>query len=97
MHEYGRIEEKDIKTSKGSVFGDNENITGTLILSNIRIYLQVDEDHKYNEILLDDVKSVSIGGFNVLRFDLKNGQRYNFLVTNVFSWLLAVKKQLKKN
>ena len=51
MHEYERIEEKNIKVSKGHVFGDKENITGTLVLSNIRIYLQVDEDHKYNEIL----------------------------------------------
>ena len=96
MNEYTRVEETNIKSSKGSVFGEDGNITGTLILSNLRIYLQVDE-RKYNEILLSDVKSVSIGGFNVLRFDLKNGQRYNFLATNVFSWLLAVKKQLKKN
>lgn len=85
------------KQSKGHCFGDQENINGTLILSNLRIYLQVDEETKVNEILLSTVKSVSIGGLNVLRFDLKDGQRHNFLVNNVISWYFAVKKALKNN
>ena len=92
-----RIIENVYKTGKGHCFGEDGNINGNLVLTNIRIYLEIDDEHKMNEIMFSDVKEVSIGGINVLRFDLKNGQRYNFLVTNVLSWLLAVKKQLKKN
>ncbi len=93
---YKRPIENIFKTSKGHCFGDNENINGTVILSNIRIYLKIDEESIMNEILLKDIKSVSIGGLNVLRFDLKDGRRYNFLVNNVIGWYFAVKKALKK-
>lgn len=87
--------EKVIKSGDGSCFGENDNIEGTLILTNIRIYLQINEEEKINEIILKDVKKVSLGGINVLRFDLKNGSRYNFLVGNIFSWLSNSKKAIK--
>mgnify|MGYP006995444567 FL=1 len=49
-----------------------------------------------NEILISDIKNVSIGGINVLRCELNNNERYNFLVTNIFSWYKAVKKVIKQ-
>lgn len=87
--------ENIIKSGKGSCFGEDDPINGTLILTNIRIYLQVNEEEKINEILLQDIANVSIGGINVLRCELKNGQRYNFLVNNIFSWYKALKKAIK--
>ena len=94
--QYIRPVETIYKSSKGHCFGEDGNINGTVILSNIRIYLQINEEEKMNEILLSEVKEVSIGGINVLRFDLKNGERYNFLVNNVIGWYLAVKKAMKQ-
>ena len=94
---YLRPVENIYKTGKGHCFGEDQNINGNLILTNLRIYLEIDEEHKYNEIMLKDVKKVSIGGINVLRFDLKNGERYNFLVNNVIGWYSAVKKVIKKS
>ncbi len=93
----GRIVETIYKTSKGHCFGEKGNINGKLILTNIRIYLEIDEESKMNEIILSEVDKVSIGGINVLRFDLKNGERYNFLVNNIISWYFAVKKVIKKS
>ena len=91
----GRPVETVLKTTKGHCFGEDEEISGMLVLTNIRIYLQVNEEKKVNELILRRVKKVSIGGLNVLRFDMENGERYNFLVTNVIGWLQAVKKALK--
>ena len=85
-----------IKKGKGSCFGDNGTVSGTIILSNVRIYLEINEDEKMNEILLKDIDKISIGGINVLRCNLKNGHRYNFLVSNIFTWLNAIKKAMKK-
>ena len=47
---YKKPEEHIIKSTKGSCFGDKETIDGTLILTNLRIYLQIDEEQKMNEI-----------------------------------------------
>lgn len=93
---YKKPEEHIIKSTKGSCFGDKETIDGTLILTNLRIYLQINEEQKMNEILISDIKNVSIGGINVLRCELNNNERYNFLVTNIFSWYKAIKKVIKQ-
>ena len=95
---FERPVEEIIKQGNASCFGnDEENIEGTLILSNIRIYLQINEEEKINEILLKDIKKASFGGINVLRCELNDGTRYNFLVSNVFSWLKAFKKARNKS
>ena len=95
---FERPVEEIIKQGNASCFGnDEENIEGTLILSNIRIYLQINEEEKINEILLKDIKKAGFGGINVLRCELNDGTRYNFLVSNVFSWLKAFKKARNKS
>ncbi len=84
-----------IKTEQASSFENNDVINGTLILTNIRIYLEIDAEQKLYEILLKDIKKVTIGGLNVLRIELVNNTRYNFLVEHLFSWLKTVKKAKK--
>lgn len=92
---YQRVREIILKTGKGHCFGDEETVQGTLVLSNIRIYLQIDDEKKMNEILLKDISNISIGGINILRCELNNGSRYNFIVNNIFSWYRATKKAIK--
>lgn len=94
--DYERPVEKIIKSTKGHCFGEDEPVGGTLILTNIRIFLQINDEKKMNEILLKDIAKVKIGGINVLRCELKNGERYNFLVTNILSWYKQVKKAIKE-
>ncbi len=92
---YSKPEEVIIKQGSASCFGNENNINGNLVLTNYRIYLQVNDEYKMNETLLSDINKITVGGINVLRCELKNGQRFNFLVTNVLSWLKHAKKALK--
>lgn len=94
---YQKPEEIILREGKASCFGIEDNIDGTLILTNYRIYLQINEEYKINEILLSDIDNITLGGINVLRCELKNGQRTNFLVHNVLGWKRAIKKVLNEN
>lgn len=93
---YKKPEEIILKKTKGSCFGDDDNLVyGILTLTNFRIYLQIDDETKINEILLSDIANISIGGLNVLRCEIKNGIRVNFIVSNVIGWKILIQKAMK--
>ena len=86
--------EQTIKRSNASSYNEDVLTKGTLILTNFRIYLSLSEEEKINEVLLKDIKRVSIGGFHVVRIELSD-KNYSFFVNNVFSWIREIKKAIK--
>ena len=90
-----RRREEIINASIASSYKDDKIIEGILVLSNIRVYLQVNDEEKINEVILNDIKNVRLGGIHVLRLELNNGITYSFFVNHVISWKSKIKKAVK--
>jgi hypothetical protein len=89
-----------VKATDSEYFGDNEKISGKLILTNQRLYFKTlqEEENRYNmEIMPNEIHEVipfntSFFSKNGLNLVTKTGNHYKFLMKKRDTWGVIINK-----